>query len=462
MADTVSSNLGLTKPQIGGSDGSWGGKLNTNMDIIDDFSSKALRSDTDIDELPSAEIRAGKVLGFDADGNPNMVSVGSGSDPSLRSDLAATTGAALVGSSHGGSVQAMIDALTAQSVEMAIAWPTFAPFNCSSVYPTTFNTMAAVRLTDTIFMVRQMITATGYVEQFTFNRLQGYAGVNDGFELIEWVVLTPGGAYSILRQPLDNGYRTNTHFAFRVGKSTDNYTNIEANVNGFGHGNMTTTATPTIKLNGAGSSLTDPAVWVPGIANVITGTSLLMTSQFKCLTPDDTQGLTIDYTQNIDATFGLRETGVCTSLLAGLQWQDSPTSMHATNRSPTFNYFNRLRVSGSTTVYTPIGVNGTEGVPWGRNKALGEYFHFYNANNLTVIPTMRSRCRPINIYPSEAWTPYQQALSTTILVKDDSDFTKFVGYGQTFADATTSPAQTLTLGGQLIFDNIRLTYTSFV
>ena len=47
--------------------------------------------------LPAVAERAGKVLGFDAGGDPTMVEVAGATDPSLRTDLAASSGAALVG-----------------------------------------------------------------------------------------------------------------------------------------------------------------------------------------------------------------------------------------------------------------------------------------------------------------------------------------------------------------------------
>ena len=59
--------------------------------------------ESSVDELPGAGTRAGKALAFDASGKPIAVAVSGTSDPSLRADLAAPTGSALVGFQQAGT-----------------------------------------------------------------------------------------------------------------------------------------------------------------------------------------------------------------------------------------------------------------------------------------------------------------------------------------------------------------------
>lgn len=61
--------------------------------------------------LPAIAARAGKVLAFDAGGDPTVLVVGESADSSLRTDLAASSGSSLVGY-DGGTVQDVLDAVT--------------------------------------------------------------------------------------------------------------------------------------------------------------------------------------------------------------------------------------------------------------------------------------------------------------------------------------------------------------
>jgi len=76
--------------------------------------------ETSITVLPAIASRAGKVLGFDAGGDPAMVDVAGATDPSLRSDLAASSGANLVGylQTGAGAVSMTVQAKLRESVSV--------------------------------------------------------------------------------------------------------------------------------------------------------------------------------------------------------------------------------------------------------------------------------------------------------------------------------------------------------
>ena len=70
--------------------------------------------------LPSAALRAGKALVFDGAGNPTAAAIGDAADPGLRSDLAASTGASLVGY-NGSSVKDALDSTIRLTGDQSIA-----------------------------------------------------------------------------------------------------------------------------------------------------------------------------------------------------------------------------------------------------------------------------------------------------------------------------------------------------
>ena len=80
--------------------------------------------------LPSASGRAGKFLGFDA-GGAFTVLTGTGADAALRTDLAATGGAGLIGTSAGGTVQTSIDKIRSRSLGTLASGGTI-PLNIST------------------------------------------------------------------------------------------------------------------------------------------------------------------------------------------------------------------------------------------------------------------------------------------------------------------------------------------
>lgn len=98
MPDVTTENLDLILPEVGGSDDSWGGKLNDNLSAIDAAVGAAVRApDGPIASLETVANRAGKLFVFDADGDPDVAVFDDSADGSLRADLAASGGSALSG-----------------------------------------------------------------------------------------------------------------------------------------------------------------------------------------------------------------------------------------------------------------------------------------------------------------------------------------------------------------------------
>ena len=100
--------------------------------------------------IPEVALRAGKVLGFDAGGNPVVLTVAGTTDPSLRADLAAAGGAALVGNAPAGSIAATTvqAAINELATEKAAAGANTDITSLSGVV--TINSAAALHFSDII------------------------------------------------------------------------------------------------------------------------------------------------------------------------------------------------------------------------------------------------------------------------------------------------------------------------
>lgn len=93
------------------------------LERLDRSISVSFGSTTALTPLPGIAARIGKFLAFDAAGNPTISSGTGGGDASLRTDLAATTGAALVGYAASETVAGALNSLRAASMAALRALP---------------------------------------------------------------------------------------------------------------------------------------------------------------------------------------------------------------------------------------------------------------------------------------------------------------------------------------------------
>ncbi len=370
----------------------------------------------------------GQYLARNADGD-FVGSSGTGNDSALRTDIAANTGAGLIGTTLTGSVQYELDALALVQSRAARDYP---PWSAGVYYgdvwpssPAGYN-IAAVRMSAILILVR--VFHDNIVDEYVFKDPSGEGsdgGVAGGWQLVSWRGFVNGRVKLWLEQPQSWGARTTTEFALRIvnlalySYNSSGETN-EGAYRGYGHGGEDNTpANNTIILSGAGANLQSIVNWPVGTR--LYGSSLAITCTFFAkFFGTATQAVQIVTNSVLNATQGLSETITWNALIADVGWNDSYAPLHAVNAGVSSN---RAKLGGQTAI--TLTRDGTQKGNW-HTTSPAPVLQFYDVNDPTVLAVVRSVYGPpmrkngVSISPAWELNSFGR-----VHVTDDADFSKF-------------------------------------
>lgn len=320
--------------------------------------------------LPSLGDRAGKYLAFDAQSAPVAAS-GTGTDAGLRSDLAAESGASLVGTPYGGFLL-VIDRFRSADYEQAMTWPSGADMNCRGVIPNSSApaTSILMRLPRNRYIVR-ILRSNGVIEEFIFRDVGTtypvVGPVGGGWIMIGHTSYFEGEVYRWLVQPEDLNYCTNPHWALRLGQDAaldgSNYAAINANAIGQLHGNMTLVPDPVMTADGGGTNLYLSAN-LPAGESASAAQFVLSTTYHAQLPGGAVLAATLTDTVVMNTASGFLNELSIDAAVANLVLQDSPIGMVAF--TPNDLGANTVKMEGSAS-FTPDGTGETGSSLFGFN-----------------------------------------------------------------------------------------------
>lgn len=186
------------------------------------------------------------------------------------SELAASGGAGLIGTTNGQTVQQNLTQLTGDAMFQALANPPGNPSgdNWSDLIPSTINPVGIGRLSATKILIR-CLRSDGIIDEWVLRSPNGYAGIAAGWETWARRSYVNGACLTWLIQSDVDGGITNSDWVFNIGKASATYDSggvgPDYYYSGFGHGNVVSTdADQALQANGVGANLQTVGAWPVG------------------------------------------------------------------------------------------------------------------------------------------------------------------------------------------------------